>query len=246
MPIIWKGAHSGNFRAGRPNGHRPIAIVIHIMEGSLTGTDAWFNDPVSGVSAHYGVGKGGEIHQYVQEADTAFHAGIVDRPDWSLLKPGVNPNFYTIGIEHEGRDATPYPWPPAQMASSLDLVRDIADRWGIPLDDDHVITHHMIRHSKTCPGSNFDHANYVQRLGGAAAARMENAWNGGVLKAAATVNVRDRPATVRPPVAKLEPGDVFAAQQLVTNGEAVRGNALWFRDGNGRFVWAGATNFPNG
>jgi N-acetylmuramoyl-L-alanine amidase len=100
---IWTGAHPGNFRTGR-RGYRPEAVVIHIMDGSLIGTDSWFNDPKSSVSAHYGIGRKGEVHQYVKEIDSAFHAGTVDRPEWKLIKRKregggfINPNFYTIGI----------------------------------------------------------------------------------------------------------------------------------------------------
>src|SRR5271163_203896 len=98
----WIGCAKGNYQTGRPGQFQPEAVVIHIMEGTLKGTDSWFNDPRAKVSAHYGIGTGGLVHQYVKEADTAFHAGIVDRPTWPLLKPRVNPNYYTIGIEHEG------------------------------------------------------------------------------------------------------------------------------------------------
>ena len=54
MAIQWIG--SPNKDKGR-EGFRPEAIVIHIMEGTLTGTDAWFKSEESGVSAHYGVGN---------------------------------------------------------------------------------------------------------------------------------------------------------------------------------------------
>lgn len=103
MNVQWIGAARENFRKGRPAGFVPQAIVVHIIVGSLGSADSHFNDPQATVSAHYGVGKDGRIHQYVEEADTAYHAGIVVRPSWSLIKPGVNPNFYTIGIEHEGQ-----------------------------------------------------------------------------------------------------------------------------------------------
>lgn len=246
MSIIWKGAYAGNFRVGRPNGLRPEAIVIHIMDGTLDGTGSWFNDPIANVSAHYGVGKGGAVHQYVKEADTAQHAGIVDRPSWPLLKAGVNPNFYTIGIEHEGRDADAYPWGAPQLAASLALVREIAARWSIPLDADHIITHHQIRFGKTCPGSNFDKADYLARLQGtpapAPAARV--AWNGGVVRAVATANVRPIPGTTSAPVGRLLPGEAFAATGLVAAGENVRGNPRWYDDGAGRYLWAGATDRP--
>ena len=62
MPI-WKGAHSQNFHPERA-GYHPEAVVLHIMDGSLIGTDSWFNDAKSQVSAHYGVGRTGEVHQY--------------------------------------------------------------------------------------------------------------------------------------------------------------------------------------
>src|SRR4051812_2092827 len=104
MTPIWKGA--ANFAPGR-RGWRPEAIVIHVMDGSLVGTDSWFNNRVSGVSAHYGIGKDGEVHQYVKETDTAYHAGTIKNPTWSLIRKDaegryINPNYYTIGVEHAG------------------------------------------------------------------------------------------------------------------------------------------------
>ena len=157
----WKGCAKGNYQVGRPGQFQPEAVVIHIMDGGLSGTDAWFNDRRARVSAHYGIGKGGEVHQYVKEADTAFHAGTVDRPSWPLLKPRVNPNFYTIGIEHEGLAETPWPWPAAQLHASATLVREVLDRWGIPVVLDRIVPHHLIRAGKTCPGVHFDRAAYL-------------------------------------------------------------------------------------
>ena len=99
--IKWVGAT--DFRAGR-QGHVPIAIVNHIMVGTMGGTRQHFNNPNDGVyvSAHFGVGKDGSIEQYVRLSDTAFHCGIVKAASWPLLIPGENPNSYVVGIEHEG------------------------------------------------------------------------------------------------------------------------------------------------
>jgi len=107
---------SPNFYRGRKI-YKPEAIVIHIMLGTLYGTDSWFQSPVSKSSAHYGIGKTGEIHQYVDEKDAAYHAGRVNSPMWSLIKQTENglyisPDFYTIGIEHEG-----YCWPHGRMVA---------------------------------------------------------------------------------------------------------------------------------
>ena len=88
---------SPNFSEGR-RGCDPELIVIHIMEGTLAGTDHWFRNPESKVSAHYGIGANGEIHRYVRESDTAWHAGRVYDPQWSLIRRAaagkfVNPNY---------------------------------------------------------------------------------------------------------------------------------------------------------
>jgi len=143
-----------NFKTGRGT-YKPEAIVIHIMDGSLSGTDSWFATVASQVSAHYGIGKTGEIHQYVAEVDQAWHAGRVARPTWKGIHDGVNPNLYTIGIEHEGQPLVNDVWPEAMKQSSAELVADIAKRWSIPLDRDHVIGHYQIFADKpNCPGVN--------------------------------------------------------------------------------------------
>ncbi|MFA5232066.1 MAG: peptidoglycan recognition family protein [Candidatus Paceibacterota bacterium] len=147
---IWKG--SPNFWQGR-KGYRPEAIVIHIMDGTLSGTDSWFADQSSQVSSHYGIGKSGEVHQYVKEEDTAWHAGRIESPNWSLIKSfSVNPNLYTIGIEHEGKadDA----WSEAMKKSSATLIAEICERWQIPIDRDHVVGHYQIYSKKpNCPAT---------------------------------------------------------------------------------------------
>jgi hypothetical protein len=148
------------------------------MDGSFASGEGVFRDPTTHKSAHYGVSRDGEVHQYVDENDTAFHAGIVVNPTWSLLKPRVNPNFYTIGIEHEGRPDDV--WPEAQLSASATLIGQIAARWDIPLDESHVICHHQIRASKTCPGNWLQIGELLKRvpttlaLSAVAAARSSN------------------------------------------------------------------------
>lgn len=150
MNIIQK--KTPNFWSGR-KGYRPEAVVIHIMDGTLIGTDSWFENPNSQVSAHYGIGKNGEVHQYVQESDAAWHAGRVDAPIWKLIKPNINPNIYTIGIEHEGKPDDV--WTDAMKQSSATLIREICQRWQIPIDRDHVVGHFEIFAKKpNCPATN--------------------------------------------------------------------------------------------
>ena len=140
MEVKWIG--SPNFTKDRA-GFRPEAIVIHIMAGTLIGTDAHFQVKGSNpVSAHYGVGKNGEIHQYVSESNSAWHAGVINNPTWSLMKKGINPNHYTVGIEFEGQPGDV--WTPEMKRAGADLILDISSRWGIPIDRQHVVGHYEI------------------------------------------------------------------------------------------------------
>ncbi len=147
---IWK--ESPNFWQGR-KGYKPEAIVIHIMDGTLAGTDSWFANAQSQVSAHYGIGKNGEVHQYVKEEDTAWHAGRIDTPSWKLIKAStINPNLYTIGIEHEGKPDDV--WTNAMKQASAQLIKQICDQWQIPIDRDHIIGHYQIFSKKpNCPAT---------------------------------------------------------------------------------------------
>ena len=146
LDIVGKGCAAANFTAGRSM--TPDVIVIHIMAGTEAGTDALFGNPASQVSAHYGIAKTGAIHQYVDEKDTAYHTGIhgadFARATAQVVKdrPGVNPNQYAIGIEHEAQDGEV--WPEAMLDTSRALVQQCAARWNIPLDRYHVLGHHEI------------------------------------------------------------------------------------------------------
>src|SRR5439155_24713329 len=97
--IQWIGCPSSNFRKGRPFGLRPEAIVIHIMDGSFAAGEGLFRNPSTQKSAHYDISRDGEIHQYVHEDDTAFHAGMVFKPAGALLNQILSSNCYPIGIE---------------------------------------------------------------------------------------------------------------------------------------------------
>jgi N-acetyl-anhydromuramyl-L-alanine amidase AmpD len=246
MTKEFKGCAASNFRSGRPAPFRPEAIVIHIMAGSLSGTDQWFASPASSVSAHYGVGKDGEIHQYVREEDTAFHAGTVDNPSWASIKKTpagqfINPNYYTIGIEHEG-----FPdddWPAAQQAASVALIADIAARWQIPLDFQHVIRHHEIRQSKPCPGAKAPMDELIRQALAATpalrAAPME-------VTAISNLNVRAGLPNTSAPVRRVVPaGTVLPVAGFTAAGQAIGGNSFWYQDQSGDYFWAGNTNRPN-
>lgn len=156
MNIVQRPCAPGNFRRGRalPAGMQVDQITIHVTEGTASSVRAWFADPAADVSAHYMVTKTGAIDQFVDEGDTAYHNGRVSEPTAPLVlqRPGVNPNVYSIGIEHEGDgndDLTQ-----AQTGASLELIADIVRRHpAIQMNRRHIVGHREVYRRKTCPGA---------------------------------------------------------------------------------------------
>lgn len=113
----WLG--SPNYWSGRPGG---ISwIVLHTMVGTVASANARFQIPSQAASAHYGVGEDGSLVQWVDEANSAWHAG-----------DGVV-NQASIGIEHEDMGNYDSPRPDALYARSSALVAAICSRYGIPV-----------------------------------------------------------------------------------------------------------------
>lgn len=160
---------AGNFQRGR-EGRTPRAVVVHTTDGTADGTLAWFASPRSGVSAHWLVGLDGRVVAIVAEEDTAQHAGRVPCPQVGVLGDDP-PNLVTIGIEFDdGGQPHDVRRPDAQYEAGAALLAGIADRWGIPLDRDHVLPHRLINPAKTCPG-NLDLDRLVQLAAAHRAAR---------------------------------------------------------------------------
>ena len=236
---------SPNITNGR-NGYKPEAIVIHIMEGTLDGTDSWFQNKFSKVSAHYGIGLKGDIHQYVNEANCAWHAGRINSPSWSLLKKArsgnfINPNYYTIGIEHEGNDHSD--WTEAMYQSSAQLIREICQRHNIPVDRDHIIGHHEIYSLKTCPGSKVSMTRLILLAKGENAQPVvrtpiiptpEN-----TIITTTRLRIRSTNADTKSPVSRVVDAGTSLQFSSKLKGEMVNGIDDWFSDGQNHFWWAG-------
>lgn len=122
---------SPNFTAGR-NGLAVKATVIHIAEGGFQGSIDWMKQV--GTSAHFIIAKDGRIAQLVSINDTAYGNGLsyinghwidpdghVVNPAWPGLVPGVNPNYQTISIEHQGFSGEP--WTPEMSAADGRLLQ---------------------------------------------------------------------------------------------------------------------------
>jgi N-acetylmuramoyl-L-alanine amidase len=245
MPLSIKriGCAAENFRAGRPSNLQVEAIVIHLIDGSQADADAVFLSTALSLkrSAHYSISRSGEIHQYVDEQDTAFHCGIIDRPTWPGLRRGtsgqfVNPNFYTIGIEHEGRPDDE--WPDVMYVTSAALMRDIASRFPAlkPFTRRNVVMHREIRASKSCPGHKVDMARLILEASGPAPDDPQ------AVRARSRVNVRrGRPSTQAPIVRVIPAGELVNVRAQVT-GESVNGISVWYQNMDDDFIWAGAVN----
>jgi hypothetical protein len=77
------------------------------------------------------------------------------RPEWAIGSHAYGENSHTIGIHLSGDFEQAKP-----TAEQLDrcgaLVADICDRYGIPIDRNHVVGHGELM-ATTCPGRNLQH-----------------------------------------------------------------------------------------
>lgn len=176
--------NSGNFDKAR-NGQRVKAVVLHIGEGPLTAFFPTFNNPARKASSHFTVGKKGEIEQYVSINDTAFGnglrwdngiwrnpRGIEVKPAWKGLIPAVNPNLYTISIEHEGFFGEP--WTEPMYLANLKLLQWIRGETNLVYAlDDTLIGHKDFDNidRPNCPGPNAPFARMIADLNGGDARR---------------------------------------------------------------------------
>lgn len=144
MNIQWKG--SPNYTAGR-GGNKVSGIIMHWIVGNLASADAQFQKP-GGVSATEGI-EDDNVHQYVAEENTAYHAG--DFPT----------NQRTIGIEHSaapGRSPSE-----ATYETSGQRVAYYAKKYGFEVNNQTVRSHSTVVATR-CSGSNAD--GTVREAGG--------------------------------------------------------------------------------
>ena len=131
---------SPNFWPGRDV--PPVALVLHTMGGTLAGTDSWFAQPASQVSAHFGVGLDGTIHQYVDWDCRAWANGILEAGNqWEPLFGAGNPNDRTVSIETEDLGSGATPVTDAQYASVLAVGRLALARFPTLT---HLVSHRVI------------------------------------------------------------------------------------------------------
>jgi hypothetical protein len=145
---VWRPAYGGNYTQRNRGAAEIDFIVIHIAQGSYSGTISWFSNPKSNVSAHYVVGRTGKVAQCVHNEDVAWHAG-----NWRYNKK-------SIGIEHAGYAGNR--WPRRMYHSSARLSAYLSRRFNIPVNH-HIMGHRAVPGVATrCPGPYFDRGRYLR------------------------------------------------------------------------------------
>ena len=138
-----------NFWEGR-RGYNPIAVVLHITNGSSRSAISWIKNPDSDVSYHYMVRENASVVQFVEEKDSAWANGVVKNPTWEEIQKD-NPNLYTISVAAAIKGFRIFP-PISQWFAVAKLVKDICKRNSIWKDRDGIVNHFEINADKTCPG----------------------------------------------------------------------------------------------
>jgi LysM repeat protein len=79
-------------------------IVLHIMQGTLWGSDSWFRNSSAQASAHFGVGKDGTILQWVDTQNRAWAQSAGNRTWLSIEHEGTSGESLTAAqIEADGK-----------------------------------------------------------------------------------------------------------------------------------------------
>lgn len=166
--VKWAGSDKTNKSSRR--GYTPEVIVNHITEGTAQSCIDWFNsDRNTESSAHFLVARDGKVYQFVAIEDNAWANGLntadMQKAKASIVKnKGVNPNWYSVSIEHEGiYKETKGALTAEQLESTIMLHRYISsyvkDKYGkeIPFDRQHILGHCEIDpiNKPNCPGGNF-------------------------------------------------------------------------------------------
>jgi N-acetyl-anhydromuramyl-L-alanine amidase AmpD len=153
MQINKVGVVGTPFEAG--NASRIRMIVMHSTAARGPGDFNYLRrggEPKRRVSIHYYISKAGTISQMVEDQQIAWQAGLSTwNVDGKLVSPSCNP--VSIGIELENLNTGRDPYPPAQYAASLELVRYLVGKYNIPRKQ-------LVRHLDIAPRRKTDPAGF--------------------------------------------------------------------------------------
>lgn len=116
--LRWAGAMHYDNR--KPN----FVIIHHTAQHSVDQTIRTFNLSHTKVSAHYLIGKDGEVFQLLNDYIRAWHAG---KSKWGNI---TDMNSVSLGIELDNNGSEPFP--DAQINALLDLLDTLQRQYDIP------------------------------------------------------------------------------------------------------------------
>lgn len=137
-------------------------LVIHTVQGSLDSAVGTFSSSDLGYprSAHYTIGKNGEVVKSVPASKIAWHAGT-DPPGSGGDHESRVLNSNSIGIEHAGYvDGADFPTQEQYVASAA-LARYLCELYDIPIDREHIVGHDEIKSTKGDPGPQWNWDYYI-------------------------------------------------------------------------------------
>jgi hypothetical protein len=154
------------------------AVVLHVADGPYEGSADWLWDRVRNPSSSaHGIinNDTGEMQQFVSIHDRAWANGIrwagplgfdpqkawiyprYKSRMWSRIRPGYDPNAWTISLERSGRPKDP--WQDAGFATLIRFLRFVATVTGIVyVPGQTLIGHRDISpiNRANCPGPHYD------------------------------------------------------------------------------------------
>lgn len=115
-------------------------LLIHYTGSmSLEGTIEWFKDPSSNVSAHYVIGRGGEIHEFNGLRHRLWHAGKSSWGDRNDI------NSYSVGVELVGTYNSGFT--DQQETSLVGIIMESVK---------HIDLRYILGHEQVSPGRKID------------------------------------------------------------------------------------------
>lgn len=148
MAITPNKQHKALFFNDRSRRKAMDMLIIHSTASNNTlGTVSWFMNPQNTArsSAHYVVGRAGEVYQMVEEEDVAYHAGASSWTASGVRR--IDISYYSIGIEVACDQVSSYT--PIQLAALTELCQDVMRRRNISPSL-------VLRHSDISPGRKHD------------------------------------------------------------------------------------------
>lgn len=136
-------------------GEKILGVGVHISGGEWPGNLAWILNPKANASYNVLIKRDGKAALFVPPENAAWSHGAIKKPNWPLLKKGVNPNLYTLSISRVGSDQRK--WDPPQMDTTVRIIKEWSKEYNFPAEWPHVFGHRHIDSVDRwyCPGDAF-------------------------------------------------------------------------------------------